>query len=202
MRLPRVRDQRLRQSLLPSARRQAATRARAHRSLRRAPAAPSTAASSRAAFPVRAASDTLSKPPTARPARRARPTASIQRCARRASTRSAMSADTTTGRRAARANSRLATARSTISRRGVNHKPRPGSRAATSGTSSPLGPMTKRSRRNRSQISPVTMQRRWAPSLPASALHPGVAVPIRRVVAPTPAYRMWLRLRTSGRGRA
>ena len=96
---------------------------------------------------VRAASDTLSKPATARPARRARPTASIQRCARRASTRSAMSADTTTGRRAARANSRLATARSTISRRGVNHKPRPGSRAATSGTSSPLGPTTKRSRR-------------------------------------------------------
>ena len=33
------------------------------------------------------------------------------------------------------------------------------------------GPTTKRSRRARSQISPVTMQRRWAPPSPASAVH-------------------------------
>src|SRR6266480_5807165 len=64
------------------------------------------------------------------------------------------------GCRAARAKIRLVSARSIISRRGVNHKTRPGNRPATSGTSAPSGPTTNLSNWPRSLLSPVTMQRR------------------------------------------
>ena len=66
-------------------------------SLRRPPSAPSTAASSTAALPPRNASQTRSKPATARPARRASPIASQHRCTSRASTRSASASGTATG---------------------------------------------------------------------------------------------------------
>src|SRR5439155_10395834 len=131
-------------------------------SLRRPASAPSSAASKSAALPRRTASLTRSNPATARPARRASPSASQHRFASKPSMRSASPAGATTGRRAARAKSRFATARSTISRRAVNHKPRPGRRAATSGTIAPSGPTTKRSKLPRSRTSPVTMQRRSA----------------------------------------
>jgi len=129
-------------------------------SFRRPPSAPSRAPSSRAARPCRTASPTRSNPATAKPARLASPSESTQRRASSSSSRSARSGGTDTGRRAARAKTRFATARSTISRRGVNHKPRPGSRSSISGTTVPSGPITKRSSRARSRTSPEAMQRR------------------------------------------
>ena len=111
--------------------------------------------------PCRTASPTRSNPATASPARRAKPSESPQRRASRRSSRSARSGGTVTGRRAARAKTRLASARSTISRRGVNHKPRPGSRAVDiRHDRRHPGPTTKRSSASRSRTSPVTMQRR------------------------------------------
>ena len=93
-------------------------------------------------------------------ARRAKPNMSPHRLASKASMRSARSAGRETGCLAAREKSRFAAARSTISLRGVNHKPRPGRRASTSGTSTLSGPTTKRRSEPRSPIWPVTMQRR------------------------------------------
>ena len=137
-------------------------------SLRRPASAPSRANNNNAASPRRTASPARSNPATANPARRASPSASQQRRTRRASTRSASPCGISTGRRAARANTRFATARSTISRRDSNHKPRPGSRASISGTIAPSGPTTKRSSAARSPLSPVTMQRRCGASAATS----------------------------------
>src|SRR5207248_10314493 len=61
---------------------------------------------------------------------------------------------------AALAKTRWVSARSIIPRHGANHKPLPGTRPATSGTSAPSGPTTNLSNWPRSWLSPVTMQRR------------------------------------------
>jgi len=137
-------------------------------SFRRPASAPSNANSNSAASPRRTASLARSNPATANPARRASPSASQQRRTRRASMRSARSCGISTGRRAARANTRFATARSTISRRDSNHKPRPGSRASISGTIVPSGPTTKRSKAARLPVSPVAIQRRCGASVASS----------------------------------
>jgi hypothetical protein len=78
-----------------------------------------------------------------------------------------------TAARAARANAFLATACSTIARSARSHMPRPGSRRARSGTTSPSGPTTKRIIRSGAAVSPVTMQVRSGPGT-ASAVGSGV----------------------------
>ena len=103
------------------------------------------------------------------------------------SMRSASPGGIATGRRAERAKSRRAIALSRTSRRGVSHKPRPGSRAATSGTSSPLGCTTNRSSLDRSPIVPVAMQRRSGPAAAPPALSPIPLILSRALVTPTPA---------------
>ena len=153
-------------------------------SLRRPFSPPSRAKSSSAALPCRTVSPTRSNPATAEPARRASPNSSTHRRANSASTRATRSAGAVTGRRAAREKSRFAAARSTISRRGVNHKPRPGSRASTSGTIEPSGATTKRSSAARSAVSPVAMQRRCG-ALDATDADRGSAVSVSWAIAVT-----------------
>src|SRR6266851_4920483 len=110
---------------------------------------------------------TLTKPATARPARRARPRSASARSSRSRSTRSGRSA---AGRTAAPvapladlANRFLATACSIALRSARTHMPRPGSRRARSGTTSPCGPTTKRIIRSGVPSSPVAMQVRNGP---------------------------------------
>ena len=147
LRSPRARGQTPRRARPPSARGPRQTARRARRACGARP--PRRRAQTATARPCRAA-PRRSPGRTRRPqdrrggrdrARRnsAAPTGS--RCGRQAR------AAPTTGRRAARAKIRFATARSTISRRGVNHKPRPGSRAAISGTIAPVGTHDKAQQR-------------------------------------------------------
>src|SRR6185312_12879773 len=133
------------------------------RSLPRPSRAPSAAPISNPATPADSIRSTLTKPIAASPARRANPISSPQRAASNVSTRSGKASSTLTGRRAARPNSRFATASATISRRAVNHKPRPGNRPATSGTMVPSGDTTNRTSAAFGRTSPVTRQRRVAP---------------------------------------
>ena len=175
------------------------------RILWRPPSDPSSARSSTAAFCELIALRTFSNPATAIPALRARPITSQQRCANKTSTRSASPGGVVTAWRATRAKSLRLTAVSTISRRGQSHKPRPGRREVTSGHSSPPGPTTKRSRLDRSWISPVAMQRR---SEPPSCIPESCRTALllwRALVTPTPAAtRQMARFRphTNGPGLA
>ena len=70
----------------------------------------------------------------------------------------------------------------TISRRAVNHKPRPGKRPATSGTIAPSGDTTNRTSSAFGRISPVTKQRRVAPLV--VVIEPPRGRP--RIVTPVP----------------
>ena len=160
------------------------------------PSAPSRAPSSRAATPCRTASPTRSNPATARRGladpeqvdttpgqQRFKPVRKIWRHRHGPS------------RRAARPASPAA--RSTISRRGVNHKPRPGSRSSISGTTVPSGPITKRSSRARSHLpggDATALWRRGSLRRPFAA--PQLQHPPRHVPRKTPSP---LLLRRRGR---
>src|SRR6185437_14225655 len=106
------------------------------------------------------ARSTLSKPSTSAPDRRAMPRSPSMRVTSAFSARSARSVVAVTCVLAAREKSFFSTALAMAWREASTHRPRPGSLAATSGTTTPSGPATKRNRRCSGKTSPDTMSRR------------------------------------------
>jgi hypothetical protein len=90
------------------------------------------------------------------------PTSSRHRRANKRSTRSTKSSGTRNEVFAALAKRFRAQALATTSRRGDNHKPRPGRRPAKSGTTVPSGAPMKRINSSFGCTSPLAMQRRAA----------------------------------------